>query len=216
VAYSLRLIEDTLAPGEGHARALPALPRVLCLVEGALELTVGDGSARLAAGAVWHGSGAPCGRAGADGAHLLRFELCAQPPAATGGGRAVLEHPIALDRAAPWLMRCDRVEFEPGGVALPHRHRGGGIRRLVSGRLEVTVGGGAPRVMRPGDAWFESGREPVLAAADPVTTTAFVRVAVLPAEIRGRSSILYVDPADASRSRPRTYTVYVDEPIMLT
>ena len=35
----------------------------------------------------------------------------------------------------------------------------------------------------------------------------------LPAEIRGRSSILYVDPDDASRGKPRRYTVWVDEPI---
>ncbi len=65
--------------------------------------------------------------------------------------------------------------------------------------------------MRPGDPWFESGREPVLAVAAPDADTSFVRVSILPAEIQGRSSILYVDPADATRSRPRTYTVYVDE-----
>jgi len=38
---------------------------------------------------------------------------------------------------------------------------------------------------------------------------------VLPAEIRGTSSMRYVDPGDAARSKPRTYTVYVDEPIAL-
>src|SRR5205085_8199299 len=99
--------------------------------------------------------------------------------------------------------------------ALPHGHRGGGIRRLLRGALEVTVGAGAPRLMRPGDAWFESGREPVLAAAAADVDTSFVRVALLPAEIRGRTSIVYVDPRDAERSRPRTYTVFVDEPIAL-
>jgi hypothetical protein len=45
--------------------------------------------------------------------------------------------------------------------------------------------------------------------------TAFVRVSVLPREIRGQSSIVYVDPADAARGRPRRYTVYVNEPIDL-
>jgi hypothetical protein len=38
---------------------------------------------------------------------------------------------------------------------------------------------------------------------------------VLPAEIRGQSSIVYVNAADAMRGRPRTYTVFVDEPIAL-
>jgi hypothetical protein len=55
----------------------------------------------------------------------------------------------------------------------------------------------------------------VLAVASQDEDTSFIRVAVLPAEIRGRSSIVYVDPADAARARPRTYTVFVDEPISL-
>jgi quercetin dioxygenase-like cupin family protein len=107
------------------------------------------------------------------------------------------------------------VDFEPGGVALPHRHRGGGIRCLLPGALEVTVGEGAPRRVRPGEAWFESGREPVLARAAEAEATSFIRCSIQPREIRGRSSILYVDPADAARSRPRTYTVFVDDPIEL-
>jgi quercetin dioxygenase-like cupin family protein len=112
-------------------------------------------------------------------------------------------------------MRCDRVDFAPGGVAPRHRHRGGGIRCLLRGRLEVTVADGAPRVVRPGECWFESGREPVLAVAAREDETSFIRFSVLPAQIRGQSSILYVDPADAGRGKPRRYTVLVDEPIAL-
>jgi hypothetical protein len=153
-------------------------------------------------------------RAGAEGAHLYRVELVRQPPP-PAGGRVLLEHPVDLAAGAAWLMRCDRVDFEPGGIAPPHRHRGGGIRCLLRGRLEVTVGEGAPRALTPGEAWFESGREPVLAVSSRETETSFVRFSLLPADIRGQSSILYVDPADAGRGRPRRYTVYVDEPIAL-
>jgi hypothetical protein len=49
----------------------------------------------------------------------------------------------------------------------------------------------------------------VASATEP---TAFVRVSVLPAAVRGKSSIVYVDPADAAVT-PRRYTVLVDEPI---
>jgi quercetin dioxygenase-like cupin family protein len=105
------------------------------------------------------------------------------------------------------------VDFEPGGIAPPHRHRGGGIRCLLRGRLEVTVAEGAPRTILPGEAWFESGREPVLAVSAAESETSFIRFSIQPARIRGQSSILYVDPADAGRGRPRRYTVYVDEPI---
>ena len=230
VVCSLRLIEDRLPPGAGYDGPLPALARVIYVTAGSLDLI--PGPVGLSPGTAWHGAGGPEARAGAAGAHVLRFELFGQPPPTTSAGRLVLEHPLALarprqgvrpadDRARregggrDWLMRCDRVEFEPGGVALPHRHRGGGIRRLLAGRLQVTVGDGAPRAMHPGDAWFESGREPVLAVAAPDEATSFIRVSVLPAEIRGQSSIVYVDPADAGRSRPRRYTVHIDEPIDL-
>jgi hypothetical protein len=68
--------------------------------------------------------------------------------------------------------------------------------------------------MKPGDAWFESGREPVHAIASREAPTSFVRVSILPRELRGKSSIVYVDPAHAS-VKPRRYTVHVDEPIDL-
>ncbi len=67
--------------------------------------------------------------------------------------------------------------------------------------------------MTPGGAWFESGREPVLARASKDEATSFVRVAILPREIRGRTSIMYVDPTTASAAgRARTPCI-VDEPI---
>jgi quercetin dioxygenase-like cupin family protein len=202
--YSLRLIEDILAPGTRHEAAARPVARVVYLLDGTVEALESD-RARLASGAI---------TAGARGARLLRWELVRQPPP-PAGGRVLLEHPLELDAKAAWLIRCDRVDFERGAVAPPHGHQGGGIRCLLQGRLEVKVGDGIARVMRPGDAWFESGKEPVRAVAARDEDTSFIRVAMLPAAIRGKSSILYVDPAAAARSKPRTYTVFVDEPIAI-
>jgi len=166
----------------------------------------------------WHGATA-CRVTSPGGAHVLRWELLT--PALTGllgeaiGGATTtlkLEHPIALDPTAQYLMRCDRVDFALGGEARPHGHRGGGIRRLLAGELEVRIGQGKARVMKPGDAWFESGVEPVHALASPREPTSFIRVSLLPRALRGQSSIVYVDPAHAA-VKPRQYTVYVDEPI---
>jgi quercetin dioxygenase-like cupin family protein len=206
MAYSLRLIEDRLA---ANATApVSRAPRVLYAVEGAL---LADGASEPTPAV---GPGAGRARAAATPARVYRVELVRQPPPAAGG-RVLLEHPIDLTGGSGWLMRCDRVDFDPGGVAPPHRHQGGGIRCLLQGRLEVTVGAGAPRAVAPGEAWFESGREPVLAVAARDAETSFIRVSILPAAIAGRSSILYVDPVDAAGGRPRRYTVYVDEPIAL-
>jgi len=127
--------------------------------------------------------------------------------------RGLLEHPIELDPNGKYLMRCDRVDFDPGGEALPHGHRGGGIRCLLAGRLDVKVAHGRFHTMRPGDAWFESGEEPVHAVSSKEEPTSFVRVSILPREIQGKSSIRYVNPDDAARSKPRRYTMFVDDPI---
>ncbi len=209
--HRLTLYEDRLAPS---ARTeLLATPRVLYVSEGDGEVSSDAGQVRVLAGSAWHGTLRCAMAAGPRGATVLRYELRqgALPPA-PGIGRVLLDHPIALESAQRYLMRCDRVEFDPAGEALPHGHRGGGIRCLLEGALEVRVGGQPGRLMKPGDAWFESGVEPVHAIASREVPTAFIRVSILPRELEGRSSIVYVDPAHASVN-PRRYTVLVDEPV---
>lgn len=213
MAWSLRLVEHRLEAG--GLRSFSKGPRVLFVRAGTIRLVTpgnAEGGAPVGQDAAIFAAGA-CGmQSYRDALSVLVFELVRQPPP-PAGGRVLLEHPIALDPKAAWLMRCDRVDFARGGVAPRHRHRGGGIRCLLRGSLTVTVGDAPGRLMRPGDCWFESGREPVLARASSTEETSFVRCAILPAEIRGQTSILYVDPADATRGRPRTYTVFVDDPI---
>jgi quercetin dioxygenase-like cupin family protein len=210
--YALRLYEDRL-PASARLR-LPARNRVLYVRQGAVAVTSGAGEARVAEGQAWHGAVACEVAASVNRTAVLRYELVRRAAPVDGGdAKVLLEHAIDLDPRAEYLMRADRVDFAPGGVALPHRHRGGGIRCLIAGALDVTVGDVPARRMAPGGAWFESGREPVLAVASKDEETSFIRVAILPREIRGRTSIMYVNPADAERGRPRTYTVFVDEPI---
>jgi quercetin dioxygenase-like cupin family protein len=210
-SYTLTLYQDRLGPGTSVA--VPGLPRVIYVIDGDAEVSAGAASAKVHGGAAWHGSAACAIVAGARGARVLRFELRGGSPAA-GGSDILLDHPIALDPGQPYLMRCDRVDFAPGGEALPHGHRGGGIRWLSEGELEVQAGGRPGRLMKPGDAWFEDGVEAVRAIASRDAPTSFIRVSILPREIQGKSSIVYVDPAHAS-VKPRRYTVYVDHEIEL-
>lgn len=207
--YALRLSEDRVEAGA--SLALGRLNRVLYVQAGEIVVRAGAGRSAVAAGAAGHDAGECVVEAGLAGAVLLRYELLGQRQ--PRGGKVLLEHAITLDPSEQYLMRCDRVEFQPGGIAWLHRHRGGGIRCLIAGELEVRVGDAPVRVMKPGDAWFESGVEPVYAAASPTLPTSFIRVSILPRSIRGQSSIIYVDPADAGRGKPRAYAVYVDEPI---
>jgi hypothetical protein len=213
--HTLRLLQDQLTP---RARiTLPPLNRVLYVREEEITITSAGRAILLGAEAAWHGATECVVTAGAPGATVLRFELVGESSAVpagppSGATTPLLAHPISLDLDQRYLMRCDRVEFAPGGEALPHGHRGGGIRCLLVGELLVSVGEPPGRSMKPGDAWFESGREPVYAIASTREPTAFIRVSILPLAIRGQSSIVYVDPAHAA-VKPRKYTVYVDEPI---
>jgi len=159
----------------------------------------------------WHEPAPASSRRAEAGAAALRYELIrgavplGEPAGAT---RVLLEHAIDLDPRAEYLMRADRVDFRPRvrcrtatGRRHPLSHRRNARRQPWATR---PPGGHA------GGAWFESGREPVLAVASKDEPTSFIRV-ILPRELRGRTSIMYVNPSDASA--PRSYTVYVDEPI---
>ncbi len=220
-SFLLRLTEDRVGPRAAYSEARPAQSRVLYVASGELTVWQGATESRVDGGKAWFDCGECTAKAGPEGATVLRFELMtgsvnpgtSVPLGSAVESRNLLEHSVDLDLAVEYLMRCDRVEFDPGGEALPHRHRGGGIRCLLMGQLDVKVGNGPFRAMRPGDAWFESGEEPVHAVASREEDTSFIRVSILPREIRGKSSSMYVSPEDAARSKPRRYTVFVDDPI---
>jgi quercetin dioxygenase-like cupin family protein len=111
------------------------------------------------------------------------------------------------------LLRCDRVDFPPGGVAYLHTHRGPGIRVLLHGSIRIDTDGSS-HAYGPLQAWFEPGPVPVFAAASEQEATAFVRCMVLPAELRGASSIRYERPEDAGKPKAQRYQVFVDEPLV--
>jgi quercetin dioxygenase-like cupin family protein len=110
-----------------------------------------------------------------------------------------------------WVIRCDRIDFPPGGVAYRHVHPGPGIRRLLFGELTIESPEGT-HTYRAGDAWTEDADFPVLATASAAEKTAFVRVLVLPAEWAGKRTIRYVDPADEEKPRLQRATILLEVP----
>jgi hypothetical protein len=132
----------------------------------------------------------------------------------SGAEDALLTADVVLDQSVEWLMRCDRVDFPPGGVAYRHTHPGPGIRCLLHGSIEVQSRG-ETHAFGPFEPWFESGPEPVLATASADEETAFVRVMLLPRVWAGKRTIRYVDPADEEKPKLQRATVFFDEPIAL-
>jgi hypothetical protein len=113
-----------------------------------------------------------------------------------------------------WMLRCDRVDFPPGGIAYRHVHPGPGIRRILHGELTIDRDGEA-HTYRSGESWLEGADDPVLATASPTEKTAFVRVMLLPAEWAGRRTIRYLDPADDERPKLQRATILLEQPIEL-
>ena len=139
-----------------------------------------------------------------DGTALV-WELLDEDP-----GDALLT--ARVDVQPGWLMRHDRIDFPLGGIAYRHTHPGPGIRYLLFGELTIESAG-ETHTYGPGEPWFESGAEPVLATASDSEETAFVRVLLLPPEWAGKRTIKYVDPADEDRPKLQRPTVYGEYPI---
>jgi quercetin dioxygenase-like cupin family protein len=216
--FTLRLYTDRLEP-KVEVR-LPACNRVVYVRDGDAVLRAGGQASGLAANSAWQGRDEAAVTSGAGGATLLRWELVAaggspeQPARAGMASSLTLAQTVELSEPGGYLMRCDRVDFPLGGIAYTHVHRGPGIRCLLAGAIRVEVNGKSNDIAA-GAAWFEAGPDPVLALASKAGLTAFVRVMILPRELKGKSSIRYVKPEDADKPKLQTYRMFADEFIEL-
>jgi quercetin dioxygenase-like cupin family protein len=207
--HLLRFYRDTLAPAAA-AELSGAFNRVLYMRAGGIRLRASRQTAALAANCAWHGCVPATIVAGPAGAELYRWELVPAAQAATPATAPALEAPLVLNDAGGYLIRCDRVDFPPGGIAYTHTHRGPGIRCLIAGTIRIESNGAAHDIVA-GEPWFEAGPDPVLALASESEPTSFARVMVLPAELLGKSSIRYVLPEDQDKPKRQTYQLFVDE-----
>ena len=202
----LALLEDRLE--EGARLSLAAAQRVVYVVSGRVEI---DGAA-LDENQARHGAVA-CAVRAHTAARLWRWELRADGAARDDARHTTLKLSHAIDLPARGaLMRGDRVDFPPRGIAYTHTHQGPGIRVLLRGRFRVETKGHTVEIA-PGEPWFERGPDPVYAESIADEPTSFVRVMVLPMALLGKSSIHYVKPEDQARPKAQTYTVFVDAPI---
>src|SRR5579871_185057 len=211
----LRLYEDVLS--NGSEAALPALPRMIFVVHGAV--TIGDRT--VTDGEAWSGEGAVTLKAGSTGAAVWRYELTtggavtAKPVGSGITSREKLSAELTTMPKGPVLLRGDSVAFPPGGCAYLHKHQGPGIRCLIEGGIRIDTHGRSTSY-GPGGAWYESGPEPVFAQAATDRPSRFIRVMILPRALVGKSSIQYVNEADKTKPRVQQYKIYVDAPIVFT
>jgi quercetin dioxygenase-like cupin family protein len=207
---ALQLVEDFLS--DRGTLDLPALPRMIFVVRGSAMV----GTSSLGKGEAWHGEGAVTVRAGPTGVTLWRWELSFNGAAAAAQSKGAVSREKLKVRLETMpqgelLWRGDSVAFPPGGVAHLHRHQGPGIRCVIDGELRVDTNGRA-HTYAIGEAWFESGPEPVFAQAGD-RPTRFIRVMILPRALIGKSSIQYVNDDDKTKPKSQQYRVFVDTPL---
>lgn len=214
--YELRLVDDTLPAGAVLALPGDGINRVVYVAHGSVRI----GGASFADDSAWTGRGAAAIEAGPAGAALWRFELI---PAGTalisatakaGASRAKLAAPLVWPVADSVLFRADSVAFPPGGCAYLHTHQGPGIRCLIEGGVRIDTDGRSTSY-GPGAAWFEAGPIPVFAQAASDRPSRFIRVMILPARLKGLSSIAYVNAEDRDKPKSQSYKIFVDAPISI-
>ena len=215
--HVLRLYADQLEPG-GVSALLAQANRAIYVTDGSVICRGCGVAASLASNSAWQGCLGMTLTSGPKGARLLRWELSTSEPMLLAGSGITSVLALAgephIEAGTDYLMRCDRVDFPPSGIAFTHTHEGSGIRCLQQGRIRIETQGENFWV-EPGGAWFETGSDPVFAQTRPDGPSYFVRVMILPRSIRGRSSIRYVKPEDADKPKTQTYQVFADEPIEL-
>jgi len=207
----LRLYEDVLA--NDVEVILPALPRMIFVVHGALTLAgkaLGDGEA-------WSGEATVTLKAGNGGATVWRWDLVS---GAAGGGPTVgpgvasrekfSAELVTIPKGA-LLLRGDSVAFPADGCAYLHRHQGPGIRCLLDGAIRIDAPGHS-HSYGPGSAWYETGPDGVFAqAAD--RPTRFIRVMILPLTYLGKSSVEYLNEEDKAKPKSQAYKIFADMPL---
>jgi hypothetical protein len=208
----LRLCEDVFA--DGGAMELPALPRMIFVVHGAVAI----GERILRDEEAFGGEGAIMLKAGSAGAAVWRWELITReadfgrPPPGWG----IVSHEklavmLSTVPAGALLLRGDSVAFPAGGCAYLHRHQGPGIRCLIEGGIRIDTHGRSTSY-GPGGAWYETGPDGVFAQAGD-RPTRFIRVMILPRAYLGKSSVEYLNEADKAKPKSQSYKIFVDMPI---
>ena len=84
--------------------------------------------------------------------HALTWQLHVGEP--DGSVPALLSADVDLGPATEWVMRCDRIDFDPGGIAHRHTHPGPGTRCLLAGTIRIETAGTITDY-EPFEAWFE-------------------------------------------------------------
>lgn len=215
--YALNFYHDQIAADGSTATPLPAAHRLLYVRHGSAVI---NGKVVSADEALYCDEQLAFRSAGA-WSEVWRWEL-SQPNAAPllQQGNGVLSQlrmsrvitSLAMSEGTRWLFRLDRIVSGAGRIADRHQHPGPGIRCLLEGTFNVQQDAESARDLRPGDAWWETGSDTVIAWSSPQMAAKFLRGMVLPVEWEGKATGHWLS---GRLPPPGNWKLYVDRVIAL-
>jgi hypothetical protein len=119
---------------------------------------------------------------------------------------------LPLLEGTHWLFRLDRIVSAAGRIADRHQHPGPGIRCLLEGTFNVQQDIESARDLGPGDAWWETGSDTVIAWSSPQMAAKFLRGMVLPVEWEGKVTGTWLS---GKTPPPGNWKLYVDRVIAI-
>jgi len=189
--FSLNLYHDQVGASGASASPLAAAHRLLYVRHGRVEI---NGQLMNTDEASYCGGPLSMTSAG-EWAQVWRWEL-AQPSASPAllEGQGILSSlrmsrvitSPAMPEGTRWLFRLDQIISAAGRIADRHQHPGPGIRCLLEGTFNVQQDAESGRDFAPGDAWWETGSDTVIAWSSRQMAARFLRGMVLPVEWEGK------------------------------
>ena len=214
--HSLKFFHDQLV-AESQAATLSAAHRLLYVRHGSITANgrrlEQDATAYFAEDLTLQGL--------APWSQVWRWELAApnHAPVLLGGTGALsslrLSRVVTTLELAPgsaWLFRLDSITSAPGRITPRHQHHGPGIRVLYQGTFNVQDAAHATENIQPGEPWWESGVDTVMAWHSTQMPAVFIRAMVLPTTIKGEMSNIWLSDAPAARTNWR---LFIDQEIVV-
>lgn len=216
--FALNLYHDQLGDGGTSSAPLPAAERMLYVRHGRATIN----GRTLNADQAMHCDGPVTMQSAGGWAQVWRWEFV--PPNAAPAlleGSALLSSlrmsraitHLALLSGTRWLFRLDQITSAAGRIADRHQHPGPGIRCLLEGTFNVQSVE-SERDLLPGDAWYETGPDTVVAWGSTQMAAKFLRGMILPVEWEGKVTGTWLS-GDVAKPRPNNWRLLVDKIIAI-
>jgi hypothetical protein len=215
MALALNFYHDQVGAGGTASAPLPGAPRILYVRHGSVEI---NGRTMKSDDAIYCDEPVSMRSAG-EWAQVWRWDLA--PPNGAPlvvQGEEVLSSlrmarvisTLALLPGTQWLFRLDQITSAAGRIADRHQHPGPGIRCLKQGAFNVQQAPESARDLAPGDAWWETGSDTVIAWSSRQMAAIFMRGMVLPTEWEGKVTGTWLSGQGTTPPRGN-WKLYVDK-----